>query len=311
MKYATKGWIWNSIIEINGVILQRTMNTAQMAKATFNYADDEIQLLTAFEEIARLDTSTIDSYMILACDGGRIEVEVNGSKHHLGTYEALILPPRTRLSNYMASPGVRLDLAMIKTDTVKRLLSSHIEEWERCIYINKNNHIVTTDESRQQFFNYVELLSSKLQQSERKYNREIVQGIIRCILFEYLEVMMQAVPTAEDITVEGQHKVLFKRFLELLTSRHVKHQLVDTYAQELCVSPNYLTKVCKEVTGKTAMMWIREYTESDIRYYLVNSDLSIKEICDDLGFPNLSFFGKYCRRAFGMSPSDFRKKMKN
>jgi len=82
---------------------------------------------------------------------------------------------------------------------------------------------------------------------------------------------------------------------------------VDTYAQELCISPNYLTKVCKEVTGKTALTWIREYTEADIRYYLQNSDMSIKEICDDLGFPNLSFFGKYCRRAFGMSPSDFRR----
>ncbi len=26
----------------------------------------------------------------------------------------------------------------------------------------------------------------------------------------------------------------------------------------------------------------------------------------DLGFPNLSFFGKYCRRAFGLSPVEFR-----
>ena len=26
-----------------------------------------------------------------------------------------------------------------------------------------------------------------------------------------------------------------------------------------------------------------------------------------MGFPNLSFFGKYCRRAFGLSPTEFRK----
>lgn len=281
-----------------------------MEQTTFDYKDEEIQLFTAFEEIARLDTSTIDSYMILACDAGRIEVEVNGSKRSLGTYEALILPPRTRMNNYMVSAGVRLDLAMIKTDTVKRLLANHIEEWERSIYINKTNHIITTEESRQQFLHYAELLSFKIQQTALRYNREVLQSIIRCILFDYLELMMQNVPAESELTTEGQHKILFKRFLELLTTRHVKHQLVDTYAQELCVSPNYLTKVCKEVTGKTALTWIREYTEADIRYYLQNSDMSIKEICDDLGFPNLSFFGKYCRRAFGMSPSDFRKKMK-
>lgn len=76
------------------------------------------------------------------------------------------------------------------------------------------------------------------------------------------------------------------------------------------VSPNYLTKVCKEMSAKTAMMWIREYTEQDVCYYLLNSDRSVKEICDDLGFPDLSFFAKFCRRAFGCSPTMFRKKMK-
>ena len=60
---------------------------------------------------------------------------------------------------------------------------------------------------------------------------------------------------------------------------------------------------------KTALEWIREYTEADVRYYLLNTDLSVKEIAEELGFPNLSFFGKFCRRAFGYSPNDFRKEM--
>ena len=69
------------------------------------------------------------------------------------------------------------------------------------------------------------------------------------------------------------------------------------------------TKVTREVSGKTALEWIREYTEADVRYYLLNTDLSVKEIAEELGFPNLSFFGKFCRRAFGYSPNDFRKEM--
>ena len=59
------------------------------------------------------------------------------------------------------------------------------------------------------------------------------------------------------------------------------------------MSPNYLTKVTREVSGKTALEWIREYTEAYVRYYLLNTDLSVKEIAEELGFPNLSFFGKY------------------
>lgn len=163
-------------------------------------------------------------------------------------------------------------------------------------------HIDTT-----QFDSYVSLLDCKLKQTGRRYNQEIIRSIIRSILFDYLELMMACVPEIEDISVEGQRKVLFRRFIELLSTRHVKHQLVDTYAQELCVSPGYLTKVCKEMSGKTAMKWIREYTEHDVRYYLVNSDKSVKEICEELGFPDLSFFAKFCRRAFGCSPTEYRK----
>ena len=29
---------------------------------------------------------------------------------------------------------------------------------------------------------------------------------------------------------------------------------------------NYLTKVCRKISGKTAMQWVREYTEADIQY---------------------------------------------
>ncbi len=285
-------------------------NFADMKQIKFDYKDDDIMFLTVFEEIARLDTTSVEGYMILACNNGRMDVDVNGQKHHLEAYEALILPPHTRLNNYMVSVDVRCDLALISTETVKRLLQNHIEEWERCIYINKTNHVITTEQSREQFVYYASILAFKMRQTDRRYNKEVIQSVIRSILFDYLEIMMEAVPQVEETSVVGQHKVLFKRFLELLTTRHVKHQLVDTYAQELCVSPNYLTKVCKEVTGKTALQWIREYTEADIRYYLLNSDMSVKEICDDLGFPNLSFFGKYCRRAFGMSPNEFRKKQK-
>ncbi len=286
-------------------------NFAGMEQTLFNYEDENIKFVTTFEDLAHLDTTSLEGYMILACDNGKLQVDVNGTQHHLDTFEALILPPHSRLTNHMGSPGVRCDLAIIATDVVKRLLGAHIEEWDRCLYVYKTNHVVADEEERGQFDGYFHTLSFKLRQQQRRYHKEVIESLLRSILFDYLEMMMAALPQMEEATTtEGQHKVLFRRFLELLTTRHVKHQLVDTYAQELCVSPNYLTKVCREVTGKTALRWVREYTEADIRYYLMNTDKSIKEICDDLGFPNLSFFGKYCRRAFGMSPTDFRKKMR-
>ena len=44
----------------------------------------------------------------------------------------------------------------------------------------------------------------------------------------------------------------------------------------------------------------------DIRYNLKQTDYSNKQICDMLGFPNTSFFGKYVKDHFGMTPMQVR-----
>ena len=283
---------------------------ASMNEIKFDYIDNDVLMLTEFGELVKLETKELDRYLVLACNNGRLMVDVNGESMELKGVEALILPPKTRLSNYLASPDVNCDLVGISSQLAKRLLGSHIDEWNRSIYVNRTNHIIADEEVRRQFAYYRDIINFKMQQHERRFHHEVVHAILQAILFDYLEKMLEEVPTVEVENITSQKSALFKRFLELLTTRHVKHQLVDTYAQELCVSPNYLTKISREMSGKTALEWIREYTEADIRYYLLNTDLSVKEIADELGFPNLSFFGKYCRRAFGASPNDFRKKMR-
>lgn len=47
----------------------------------------------------------------------------------------------------------------------------------------------------------------------------------------------------------------------------------------------------------------------DVRLLLHNPDKSVKEISNELGFPNLSFFGKYVKRMLGMSPEAYHKSL--
>lgn len=92
----------------------------------------------------------------------------------------------------------------------------------------------------------------------------------------------------------------------MLHTIKVKHRPVEAYANDLCISPKYLTVICKKNSGKTANEWITEHVLEDIRYYLKQTDMSIKQICDRLGFPNPSFFGKYVKDHFGQTPVQLR-----
>ena len=86
----------------------------------------------------------------------------------------------------------------------------------------------------------------------------------------------------------------------------MKYRSVESYANELCISPKYLTSICKSYSGKTASDWIREQVLEDIRYYLKKTDLSIKQVSAKVGFSNASFFGKYVKEHLGMTPNEFR-----
>lgn len=44
---------------------------------------------------------------------------------------------------------------------------------------------------------------------------------------------------------------------------------------------------------------------------LKDTDLSVKEISNRLGFPNSSFFGQYFREQTGVTPVEYRVKQKN
>ena len=82
---------------------------------------------------------------------------------------------------------------------------------------------------------------------------------------------------------------------------------VKEYADELCVSSKYLTSICRKHEGKTASELITLNTLGHIKQLLLYSTLSVKEIAMQLGFDNLSFFGKYVKKHLGQSPNNYRK----
>ena len=141
------------------------------------------------------------------------------------------------------------------------------------------------------------------------YKKDIVRSLLNAA-FLALCCRMKQIVGQEGLSVKPVADSLFQRFLHQLSSSEVKHRPVESFANELCVSPKYLSVVCKKNSGKTANEWITEYVMEDIRYYLKQTDLGAKQICDILGFPNPSFFGKYVKEHFGLTPMQMRNNAK-
>ena len=72
------------------------------------------------------------------------------------------------------------------------------------------------------------------------------------------------------------------------------------------MNPNYLSGYIKKNTGKTFKELIQEQRMNLAVKLLENSDLTISEISQQVGYENVSFFYKLFNETFGISPATYR-----
>ena len=96
-------------------------------------------------------------------------------------------------------------------------------------------------------------------------------------------------------------------FIKLVEENFRRERRVSWYGERLFITPKYLSETVKLVSQKTPNEWIDNYVLLEIRVLLKNTTMNIKEIAQQLNFPNQSFLGKYFKEHVGMSPSEYRK----
>lgn len=231
---------------------------------------------------------------------------MNGRQITVRERELSIVQSHVSVGNLMVSPDFQCRIACMSDRLVKQQLRGYITIWNRALYVNNTNIFrIPEDQPLEQTGHFYELVNFYFTRPRKRFRQEVIGSLLRCFLLDICELMEEQT-AVETSSVHSQGDQLFNRFLQILSESQVKRQTVESYADQLCVSPKYLSAVCKKTSGKTAMQWINEYVMEDIRYYLKETSLTIKEISTTLGFPNLSFFGKYTKRSIGMSPKEYR-----
>ena len=72
------------------------------------------------------------------------------------------------------------------------------------------------------------------------------------------------------------------------------------------ITAKYMTTLVKKASGKSALKWIEDYIILEAKAQLSSTVNTIQQIAFDLNVPSQSLFGRYFKRAVGMSPSDYR-----
>ena len=102
--------------------------------------------------------------------------------------------------------------------------------------------------------------------------------------------------------------------INYFTEREAKEKgfpSVNVIAENLSLSPKYLSNLLKQETGKTALELIHLYVISEAKNLIVEGEKSISEIAYLLGFENPPYFSRLFKKEVGMSPTEFKNHIMN
>ena len=257
--------------------------------------------------------SRFDGYLAFFCISGHLRMMINLTEFDVVENSLFINLPGNiiRVSKLDLDQKAKLHFIVVAMtrDYMSGLKMDINKLIERSMFILKSPCFILNEEEKKVAKEYLKLAREVLRSSLR-YKRECISSLLSSIFYLAGGMMEQCISESgavSDMRTSDRSKVIFDRFINLVTEHHMTERGMAFYADRLCITPKYLSKLVKNATGQSAPEWIDAYVILEAKNMLKYSDLPVKEVVSRLNFPNSSSFHKFFKAKTGMTPVQYRK----
>jgi AraC-like DNA-binding protein len=186
-------------------------------------------------------------------------------------------------------------------------LAKNIKRYEYFGY-SVNEALFLSEKEEATINNIIQNIQQEYHANIDKFSQDIIIAQIE-LLLTYSERFYQR----QFITRKIANHAILDRLEELLEEYFNSEDLVDrglptvqSVADALNMSPNYLSGLLKTLTGQSTQQHIHEKLIERAKEKLSTTDLSVTEIAYELGFEHPQSFSKFFKTRTNLSPSEFR-----
>lgn len=267
--------------------------------------------IAVFEEADAIPVNKLhsDAHVVVVCLEGMGRVTLEGKEYEAHKNDLFICAPNQFIENVMISHEFKFRDLLASPQYFQSVFYFPGKIWTAKYSVQKNPLFHLKERDVQGFLANYEILKYKLSRKDLPHHEQSIKLFLQSMVYEMYDVLAPILQINMDLT--GGHtssEVLFMRFLNLVAEESPRRQSVSFFADKLCITPKYLAAVCKLQAGKTTSEIINKSVMGYVKQMLRTTDKPIKEIANEAGFDNLSFFGKFVKRETGMSPRDLRMK---
>ncbi len=188
-------------------------------------------------------------------------------------------------------------------------LASKIKDYHYFDYV-VSEALFLSEKEEKLIISILENIATEYASNIDKFSQNIIVSQLS-LLLNYAERFYERQFITRKIS---NHKIL-NEFETLLVNSFSNPELeknglptVQSMAEKLFVSPNYLTSVLKHLTGQNTQQHIQNSTIKKAKEELTITNFSVSEIAYKLGFEYPSSFTKLFKNKTDMTPSEFRRR---
>ena len=255
----------------------------------------------------------LDGYMAVFCLEGELKAEIDLKTYDIHENSVIINLPGN-ISRIYSIEDDQLDrlhfvVVAVSSDFLSSSRMDYVRMFNESIAVLDNPCFEMNGDERAIFSRYFELVDALVRNSPKGL-KQVLRNIVSSCLYYAGSIWQEKLLTAERPKSNGEQtmraKLVLEQFLKLVAEYHDRERAMGFYADKLCLTPKYLSKIIKNASGKSGPEWIDSFVILEAKNMLKYSVMPIKEIVYKLHFPNASVFYKFFKSHTGLTPSEYR-----
>ena len=242
--------------------------------------------------------------LIGLCTKGEVMYELDTHTQVIKAGDILIVSDQHVVDSYQRSADMEGLCIMMSVHFFREIIQNVSDV--SSLFLFSRLHPVMRLEPREiaTFKEYFQVIKQKIGDADNHFRKDLIKTLLLAMFYDLSNVIYRV---KNDDKPHTRAEAIFTSFILLLEKNFRHERRVSWYAEQLNITPKYMSETVKNVSRRTPNEWIDNYVILELRVLLRNSTKSIKEITKELNFPNQSFLGKYFKERVGMSPSRYRR----
>lgn len=270
------------------------------------YIEDDLLLIDQLADAPFPAEPRRMNFILLGfCTRGQVEYRVDTVEHVVHPGEVIIVSERHVVDHYKASPDL-MGLCMMVSVPFFQEVIRDVSDLSALFLFSRNHPVMKLTEREGDIFHrYFYAIRERITDTTNHFRRELIRTLMLAMFYDLSNVIYSF--RQQTNQRKSRADEIFAQFIKMVEANCKEERRVAWYAEQLGITPKYLSETVKLVSKRTPNEWIDNYVTLEIRVQLKTSTKSIKDIAKEMKFPNQSFLGKYFKEHVGMSPSDYRR----